>query len=151
MSRHRRRRHTEAAGDLGFQIAPMIDVVFVILVFFMSLTATVRIEAELNTKLPGGATTAAAVDFPDEQTITIETNGQVLLNDAPFDSPSDPSLPTLTNTLKRLKENSDNAKNLLLVTISSEAKAPYYRTIDVLNALAAAEISNVTFTVDDGF
>ena len=152
MSRHRRKRHsTEAAGDLGFQIAPMIDVVFVILVFFMSLTATVKIEAELNTKLPGNATASAPVTFPDEQTITIETSGQVLLNDAPFDSPKDAMLPRLTATLQRLKANSDNAKNLLLVTISSEAKAPYYRTIDVLNALAAAEISNVTFTVDDGF
>ena len=30
--------------DVGFQIAPMIDVVFVILVFFMSLAAQIRIE-----------------------------------------------------------------------------------------------------------
>jgi biopolymer transport protein ExbD len=51
----------------------------------------------------------------------------------------------------KLKQNSDNAKTLLLVTIASDPKAPYYRTIDVLNALAAAEISNVTFTVEDGF
>ena len=129
----------------------MIDVVFVILVFFMSLTATIKIEAELNTKLPGGATTSAPVNFPDEQTITIEASGQVLLNDAPFDSPNDAALTTLTATLQRLKANSDNAKNLLLITISSEPKAPYYRTIDVLNALAAADISNVTFTVEDGF
>ncbi len=151
MSRHRRRRHVEAAGDLGFQIAPMIDVVFVILVFFMSLTATVKIEAELNTKLPGNATTSAAVEFPDEQTITIEAGGQVLLNDEPYDGPNDPAMTKLTGTLMKLKANSDNAKTLLLITISSDPKAPYYRTIDVLNALAAAEISNVTFTVEDGF
>ena len=29
--------------DVGFQIAPMIDVVFVILVFFMSLAAQIKI------------------------------------------------------------------------------------------------------------
>jgi biopolymer transport protein ExbD len=73
---------------LGFQIAPMIDVVFVILVFFMSLTATVKIEAELNTKLPGSTPTSERVEFPDEQTITIEAGGQVLLNDAPLDGPT---------------------------------------------------------------
>jgi len=137
--------------ELGFQIAPMIDVVFVVLVFFMSLTAAIKIEAELNTKLPGNATTSASVDFPDEQTIAIEASGQVLLNDAPFDTPGDSGLPALTNTLMRLKQNSDNAQTKLLVTIASDPKAPYYRTIDVLNALAAATIDNVTFTVDDGF
>ena len=152
MSRHRRRRHSsEASPDLGFQIAPMIDVVFVVLVFFMSLCAAIKVEAELNTKLPGNAETSTAVDFPDEQTISIDANGQVLLNDAAFDAPNDPSLPALTDTLKRLKQNSDNAKTLLLITISSDPKAPYFRTIDVLNALAAASIDNVTFTVDDGF
>jgi biopolymer transport protein ExbD len=151
MSRHRKRRHPEASPDLGFQIAPMIDVVFVVLVFFMSLTAAIKIEAELNTRLPGGIATVTSVDFPDEQTITIEPNGQVSLNDAAFDGPADAALPTLTNTLMRLKENADNARTKLLVTISSDAKTPYYRTIDVLNALAAAAVDNVTFTVDDGF
>ena len=52
---------------------------------------------------------------------------------------------------KRLKQNADNAKTLRLVTISSDPKEPYYRTIDVLNALAAAAIDNVTFTVVDEF
>ncbi len=103
-----------------------------------------------NTKLPGNATTSAAVDFPDEQTIGIDSSGQVLLNDAPIDAPNDSDLPTLTDTLKRLKQNAENAKTTLLVTIASEPKAPYFRTIDVLNALAAAAIDNVTFTVDDG-
>jgi biopolymer transport protein ExbD len=151
MSRHRRRRHTEAAGDMGFQIAPMIDVVFVILVFFMSLTATVKIEAELNTKLPGSTPTSASVNFPDEQTISIELNGQVLLNDDPIDAPNDAALPRLTNALLRLKQNADAANTTLLVTISSAPKAPYARTIDVLNALAAAAVDNVTFTVDESF
>jgi len=152
MSRHRRRHSSaDASPDLGFQIAPMIDVVFVVLVFFMSLCAAIKVEAELNTKLPGNATTSASVDFPDEQTISIEVNGQVLLNDAPFDAPNDSDLPSLTDTLKRLKQNAENAKTVLLVTISSDPKAPYFRTIDVLNALAAAAVDNVTFTVDDGF
>lgn len=151
MSSHRKRRHVEATADLGFQIAPMIDVVFVVLVFFMSLTAAIKIEAELNTKLPGTAATSASVDFPDEQTISIEVNGQVLLNDDPLDHPTDSAVPKLTGTLMRLKQNADAAKSTLLVTISSAPKAPYYRTIDVLNALAAAGIDNVTFTVDEGF
>ena len=42
-------------ADVGFQIAPMIDVVFVILVFFMALAAQIRIEHSLQTTLPGVA------------------------------------------------------------------------------------------------
>ena len=68
-----------------------------------------------------------------------------------MDAPGDSALPALTNTLLRLKQNADNAKTKLLVTISSAPKAPYFRTIDVLNALAYAQIDNVTFTVDEGF
>jgi len=153
MSRARKRRphSADSNGDLGFQIAPMIDVVFVVLVFFMSLTATVKIEAELNSKLPGTATTSAAVEFPDEQTIGIEADGQVALNDDPIDGPGEAPLVRLTDTLLRLKQNADAAKTTVLVTISSAPQAPYFRTIDVLNALAAASINNVTFTVDDAF
>lgn len=152
MSRHRRRRHSaDTGGDLGFQIAPMIDVVFVVLVFFMSLTAAVKIEAELNSKLPGTASTSAAVEFPDEQIIGVDVNGQVMLNDDPIDAPADPSLPRLNDALQRLKANAVAARTTLLVTISSDPKAPYHRTIDVLNALAAAGIDNVTFTLSDDF
>ena len=152
MSRHRRRRHSaEGSGDLGFQIAPMIDVVFVILVFFMSLTATVKIEAELNTKLPGSAVSSAPVNFPDEQTIGVAIDGQVLLNDDPIDAPDDASTPRLVNALMRLKQNADAAQTTLLVTIASAPKAPYQRTIDVLNALAAAGVDNVTFTIEEEF
>jgi biopolymer transport protein ExbD len=36
-----------------------------------------------------------------------------------------------------------------VVTIVSDTHAKYSRTIDVLNALASAKISNVTFTLAD--
>ena len=40
-------------GNFGFQIAPMIDVVFVIMLFFMVMAGAVKVENELNTQLPG--------------------------------------------------------------------------------------------------
>jgi len=57
--------------DVGFQIAPMIDVVFVILVFFMSLAAQIKIEQILQTKLPGVAVASASTEFVDEQMLQI--------------------------------------------------------------------------------
>ncbi len=41
-------------GDVGFQIAPMVDVVFVLLLFFMASAGSQIIEKELNISLPSG-------------------------------------------------------------------------------------------------
>ncbi len=134
-------------GNLGFQIAPMIDVVFVIMLFFMVMAGAVKVENELNTTLPGTAATDSATDFPDEQIITIAEDGSVLLNEEPFDSVESKNLPKFTATLMRLKEASDASKTPTIVTIVSARRAKYSRTIDVLDALAVAKIDNVTFTV----
>ena len=134
-------------GALGFQIAPMIDVVFVIMLFFMVMAGSVRVERELNSQLPGNAETSGATEFVDEQVITIAENGEVSLNDEPMDEPTSPDLPRFRDTLSRLKQASDQAKAPCLVTVVSEPNAKYARTIDVLDALAVVGITNVTFTV----
>src|ERR1051325_7806638 len=92
-------------GTFGFQIAPMIDVVFVIMLFFMVMAGAVRIENELNTQLPGTATTSNSTEFVDEQIITIADTGEVSLNDEQFDSAHCKELPQLKATLMRLKQN----------------------------------------------
>jgi biopolymer transport protein ExbD len=139
----------EDDGTLGFQIAPMVDVVFVIMLFFMVMAGAVKVENELTTRLPGSAENSSANEFNDETIIGISDEGEVTLNDEPFDTPESTDLPQLRATLMRLKENADNAKQPAVVTINSEARAKYSRTIDVLNALAAAKITNVTFNVNE--
>ena len=134
---------------MGFQIAPMVDVVFVIMLFFMVMAGAVKVENELVTRLPGSVETSSAPEFNDETIISISDEGQVSLNDEEFDAPDTAALPQLRATLMRLKENADNSKQPVVVTIVSDAHAKYSRTIDVLNALAAAKISNVTFNVSD--
>ena len=42
-------------GDMGFQIAPMVDVVFVLLLFFMASAGSQIVEKELSINLPSGA------------------------------------------------------------------------------------------------
>lgn len=134
--------------DVGFQIAPMIDVVFVILVFFMALAAQIRIEQILQTKLPGKSETSSPTEFVDEQILQIDDVGDVTLNDEAYDSIASHELPQLTGTLMRLKASSDAANSKVIVTLISHPESPYSRTIDVLNALAVAGITNVTFTAD---
>lgn len=135
---------------MGFQIAPMVDVVFVIMLFFMVMAGAVKVENELSTKLPGSAeSSTASAEFNDETIIDISDDGVVSLNEEPFDTPESAELPQLRATLMRLKENADSAKQPAVVTIVSDAHAKYSRTIDVLNALAAAKITNVTFNVNE--
>jgi biopolymer transport protein ExbD len=136
-------------GNVGFQIAPMIDVVFVIMLFFMLMAGSVKVEKELNTKLPGVAITSAPTDFVDEQIIGISPQGDITLNDEPFDSVSSTDLPQLKGTLMRLKQAGDAAKSPVLITIVSDPQAKYRRTVNVLDALAVAGIGNVTFTVSE--
>jgi biopolymer transport protein ExbD len=134
---------------VGFQIAPMIDVVFVIMLFFMVMAGAVKVEREINSQLPGNAETSTATDFVDEQIIGISETGEVTLNDEPFDSPASTELPQLKATLLRIKQNADNAHAPCTVTIVCDEKAKYGRAIDVLDALAVAKIESVTFTTDD--
>src|SRR6186997_1740338 len=125
-------------GTVGFQIAPMIDVVFVIMLFFMVMAGAVTVERELNTKLPGSAETSGPTDFVDEIVISIAEDGEVTLNDEPMDTPASREMTQLRGTLMRLKQASDAAKSPTLVTIVSEPEAKYSRTIDVLDTLAVA-------------
>src|SRR6188474_494667 len=74
-------------GTVGFQIAPMIDVVFVIMLFFMVMAGAVKVEMVLNTTLPGVATTPADdVVLPDEIIIVVSEDDTVTMNEEEFDS-----------------------------------------------------------------
>ena len=60
MKRKRHRRKANAEVNLGFQIAPMIDVVFVILLFFIVQASDIQVENAHVTKLPGTVETDSA-------------------------------------------------------------------------------------------
>lgn len=134
--------------NLGFQIAPMIDVVFVIMLFFMVMAGAVKVEHELKTALPSSTPSEAKeVEMPDEIIIAISEDDTVSMNDEEMGQPGDKSLVNLTNDLTRLRKDAEARGSKVLVTLQTEEQAKYYRIIDVLDSLSRAKISNVTFTV----
>lgn len=135
--------------NLGFQIAPMIDVVFVIMLFFMVMAGAVKVEHELKQQLPGMnvVNPENAPEMPDEITVGVEESGHVTLNEEELDPPDSKTMQNFVATMMRLKQEADGRKAKVLVTIEAEEQAKYERVIDVLNALAKAQVSNVTFTV----
>ena len=136
-------------GSVGFQIAPMIDVVFVIMLFFMVMAGAVKVERELNCALPGTVETAKEVPFADEQVVQITARGDILLNEEPMGVAGDKALTNLRAVLMRVKANCDAAKTPAVVVIASEPKAKHGRTMDVLDALSEVGITSVSFNVTE--
>lgn len=141
----RKNKKASAEVNLGFQIAPMIDVVFVILLYFMVAAGSQQKENAHNTKLPGTEPPDGETVMPDEISVMIEDDGQVYLNDDPLDSPTEKNLVELASSLIQLKQASESANSKVLVTVYANELAKYERVVDVLDALTRAQITDVTF------
>ncbi len=130
------------------QMGPMIDMVFLLLVFFMVTAKPIKPESDIGLSLPGTVAQEESTDIPDEQRIQILADGQVVLNELKMDSHADSTLPTLVATLVRFKKSADAAKAEALVTIDPDNDTTHQRIVDVLNACAKAGITGVTFADD---
>ena len=124
-------------GDIGFQIAPMVDVVFVLMLFFMACAGWQMKERELSANLPGqgkGADTLIVIE--------IAGDGRVLLNDQPLGENGDHQLAGLRAWFKnaRGRFGADDP-----VVIRPAATTRQERIVDVLNATAASGVGKVSF------
>jgi len=126
-------------------IASLIDMVFLLLIYFMVTASLVKSEGDLGIKLPGVVQQAVAVDMPDEQILEVRSNGRIMLNGREYGTVDSQEFPELVVTLDRYRQASDAARNKALITIWAEDEAKHQRVIDVMNACAAAGIENVTF------
>jgi biopolymer transport protein ExbD len=128
-------------------MTPMIDCVFLLLVFFMVSTTFNKQEADISFALPGTAAQSEAVEIPDEQIIQITEAGNVFLNDLEYDAPTDADMPELVKTLILFRQTAEANKVPAMITIAPEDAVKQQRVVDVLNACTAAKIANVTFAV----
>jgi len=128
------------------QMGPMIDMVFLLLVFFMVTAKPIKQESDIGLSLPGTVAQEESVDIPDEIRIVIQDSGQVVINDLPVDTAQSQELPNLFATLKRFKQASDANQSEALVTIEPDDATTHQRIVDVMNACARAEITGVTFS-----
>lgn len=131
-------------------MGPMIDMVFLLLVFFMVTARPVKQESDISLGLPGTVAQEEVLDLPDEQRIRIGDDGRIVLNDSTFGEPGDEKLESLVATLKRFKEAADANKSEALVTLDAADGTNHQRIVDVLNACARADITGVTFSDSSG-
>jgi len=141
----------QSDGDLGFQIAPMLDIMFVILVFFMTLAGDKKVETQLKMTLPSTEQSQDSTqDTPMEESINIDDAGNITHNDDPVTADD------LKKTFKSLKdqsvqEGSAQTPTPIIVTISTAPDTKWEAIATVMNAMQAAKISNVSFAVSDEF
>jgi biopolymer transport protein ExbD len=129
-------------GDMGFQIAPMVDVVFVLLLFFMASAGAQVVEKELSINLPSGsAAGSGAVTTPI--VIDISPDGQVTMNNQVFGNASDKNLTQLKEWFKSIMGEGSGSKDPVIIRPANDARQE--RVIDVLNACAAGGVKNLTF------
>jgi biopolymer transport protein ExbD len=136
-------------SQIELQIAPMIDVCFLLLFFYILTSKPVKPEADMSMTLPGTVMQEDSVEIPDEQRISILDDGQVVLNDLPMDSSRDRELPALLKTLVRFKEAADANKSEALVTVDAADGSHHQRIVDVLNVCARAGIQGITFAASE--
>lgn len=145
-----RRRRRRKPGMVEMQMGPMIDMVFLLLVFFMVSARPIKPETDIPIGLPGEVPQEEAVDIPDEARILIQADGTVVLNEQPLDQPDSRAMPELVAVLDRFKKAADAARSKALVTVAPHDAVPHQRLVDVLNACAEAGITGVTLADGTG-
>jgi biopolymer transport protein ExbD len=127
-------------GDAGFQIAPMVDVVFVLMIFFMSSAGSKIVEKELNMNLPAGKGSGGSQVTPI--IIDVGPDGTVSMNSQSYGTPNDRTLMPLRDWLKNAIE-SFGDKDPVIIRPNPDSK--HERIVDVLNAASAVGVKNLTF------
>ena len=87
-----RRRHTE---DIGFQIAPMIDITWILIIFFMVTTQLVESEFDVPVALPVASAAVVPKDMAGRVVVNVDAEGNYYLGNDKVD------LAGLTQHLKR--------------------------------------------------
>jgi len=132
---------SKAQEKLEIPMAPMIDVVFLLLIFFMVSASFKIMESEIGVNLPVAAAVEQDAKIPDEVIIDVLSDGAIFVNEQEYDSSESKDLLQLRTMLSRLREIfKDQA-----VIIRGQEEVPHGRVVDVLNTCAAAEIERISF------
>ena len=119
----------------GFQIAPMVDIVFLLLIFFLVTWNFARVETELDVKVPTAKEGKESRRAAGEVIINVKSDGTIVMNRRPL-SPEE-----LGATLRKISElYPDQA-----VVLRGDQSTDYRHIVAVLDICRTANIWNVAF------
>jgi biopolymer transport protein ExbD len=140
------RRREEQSIEV--QLAPMADIGFLLICFFLISSRPPRYEADLGMTLPGSVSDEVSVEIPEEIRIGIRGDGGVEVNEEIVGVQGDQELKPLVGLLGKFKEAADLNQNRALVTVDAANDSTHQRIVDVLNACSQAGITGVTLSDD---
>ena len=119
----------------GIQLAPLVDVLLLLLIFFLLTWNAARNENELDVKVPKASSAREKSAPIGDVVVNVKADGNVVVNRRTLSGPE------LTELLKSLVQlNSEQA-----VVIRGDEAGAYKNIVDVLNICTEAGITNVAF------
>ena len=144
------RRQVEPEPDPVLDMSPMIDVSFLLLIYFLVTSTLDPTEADLAMTMPSTQSSASSTEVEiDQMTVEVNAAGHIVLNGEVLDTdPATREVPLLLDRLKTYAESAKLTDSKPMVIIAADDAAKSQRFIDVLNALAdqSVNIRNVTIT-----
>lgn len=134
--------------QVELQIAPLIDVCFLLLFFFLATASPNSSQSHIDTAIANVGITDQNIPPIEAQTIQILDNGQVLWNEAVIGRAESGDLPLLSSSLRRLKSIADRSRSSVSIVISPADKAPYQRIIDVMAACRKSGVTDITLATE---
>jgi len=122
--------------DVDLNLTPLIDVVFLLLIFFMVSTTFER-KSEINITLPQSSTEVAEIR-PDAVTIAVDGQGRVYINEQPL----------VNAQLMTIREGIRDAIAGLTdptVVINADAEATHQSVIRIMDAARQLSLAKITF------
>ena len=149
MARHKKYEAAEES-DPALDISSLIDVCFLLLIYFIVTSTITPRESDLGMALPAANPSTEQPEI-EPLFIRIEANGAIFTGVGTSQQPMDSDvsvreLPLLKGQLEMYSSAARAANSKPLVQIYADGAATQQRVIDVLNALAGASINSVTFT-----
>ena len=132
-------------------ISSLIDVCFLLLIYFIVTTTIQAREQDLGLQIPGTAEASSDVPTIPPMFIKLDSSGQVYVNTGPAqekveEADSGRQLTELSRRLADFSASTTAAAQEPLVQVYVDGEAQQQRVIDVINSIAGAKIGNVAFT-----
>ncbi|HBA32534.1 MAG TPA: biopolymer transporter ExbD [Gammaproteobacteria bacterium] len=126
---------TRPRDDLDINITPLIDVVFILLIFFM-VSTTFQKSAELQVQLPESTATPAD-DVPVSIEVVINAQGQFFLNGREL---VNNQLATVRAAMQSIAE----GKTELPVIVRADARTPHQAVVTAMDAASQLGLTRLS-------
>ncbi len=145
IKRQRKRKRLDTDGDPEFQVAPMVDVLLVLMLFFMAITSTEVLKKNKNLQLADAnhAKPSDKADHKHEIVVNVEWNGansaaRFTLDDVTSDT---------ADGLQSVLAARHNADPAAYVVVRADRDVEYSNVSDLMTVCGNVGIASVSFAV----